>query len=241
MIAETEITTADNDWEFAPPPDVSHLITEDDTPVDNQFSEKQMRLLTESLHASWNPGFPFVAMANVGVYVALNRAAIVPDVLVTTHVEPLQEIMSKDHRAYFSWQYDGKVPEVVIEIVSNKKGGELDTKKHHYAHMGVAWYAVFDPAHYLSAESLALFALDQRHGLREYRQQASSGALDGIGLSLTIWEGEFEGITCHWLRWCDQDGKLIPTGKEGRMAETARADKLAAKLRELGVDPDSIG
>jgi Uma2 family endonuclease len=139
MIAETEITsedTEDTEWEFAPPPDVSNLITEDDTPVDNQFSEKQMRLLTESLHASWNPGFPFVAMANVGVYVALNRAAIVPDVLVTTHVEPLQEIMSKDHRAYFSWQYDGKVPEVVIEIVSNKKGGELDSKKRNYEHMG---------------------------------------------------------------------------------------------------------
>jgi hypothetical protein len=65
--------------------------------------------------------------------------------------------------------------------------------------------------------------------------------LDGIGLGLTIWEGEFEGITCHWLRWCDQDGKLIPTGKEGRLAEAARADKLAAKLRELGVDPDSLG
>jgi hypothetical protein len=28
-------------------PDVEHLVTEDDTPVDGIFSEKQMRLLTE--------------------------------------------------------------------------------------------------------------------------------------------------------------------------------------------------
>jgi len=30
-------------------PEVEHLVTEDDTPVDNIFSEKQQRLLTESL------------------------------------------------------------------------------------------------------------------------------------------------------------------------------------------------
>ena len=36
-------------------PGVEHLVTEDDTPVDNLFSEKQQRLLTEPLYASW-PG-----------------------------------------------------------------------------------------------------------------------------------------------------------------------------------------
>ena len=117
------------DEEEVPRPDVSNLITEDDTPVDNLFSEKQMRLLTESIHTSWHPDFPFVAMANVGVYVALNRPAIVPDVLVTTEVEPMQDSMKKDHRCYFTWMYGGKVPDVVIEIVSNKKGGELTSKK----------------------------------------------------------------------------------------------------------------
>jgi hypothetical protein len=76
-----------------PRPDVSNLITEDDTPVDNLFSEKQMRLLTNSLYASWKPGFPFVSMANVGVWVALNRPPVVPDVLVTTHVTAPVEIL----------------------------------------------------------------------------------------------------------------------------------------------------
>ena len=137
----------DIDWdEEIPRPDVSNLITEDDTPVDNQFSEKQMRLLTESLYASWQPGFPFVTMANVGVYVALNRPAIVPDVLVTTHVEPLQDLMHKEHRAYLSWLYKGKPPDIVVEIVSNKKGGEREAKLHNYEHMRVTWYAVYDPA-----------------------------------------------------------------------------------------------
>jgi hypothetical protein len=142
-------------------PDVSNLITEDDTPVDNQFSEKQMRLLTESLHASWRPGFPFVAMANVGVFVALNRPPVVPDVLLTTHVEPLQDLLDKEHRSYFTWMYDGRVPDIVIEIVSNTKGGEMDTKLRNYQHMGVTWYAVHDPVHHLSSETLSVFKLER--------------------------------------------------------------------------------
>ncbi len=36
-------------------PDVSHLITEDDTPVDNLFSEKQQRLLTRPLYVTSKP------------------------------------------------------------------------------------------------------------------------------------------------------------------------------------------
>jgi Uma2 family endonuclease len=217
------------DEEEIPRPDVSNFITEDDTPVDNLFSEKQMRMLTEALHASWNPGFPFVAMANVAVYVAMNRPAIVPDVLLTTRVEPLPEILEKEHRSYFSWLYDGKPPEVVIEIVSNKKGGELDSKKRNYEHMGVIWYAVFDPMRLLSEEPLLLFSLEQG----KYQPQPADRLLGDTGLSLTIWEGEYEGTACPWLRWMLPDGRLVLTGKE-------RADKMAAKLRELGIDPASI-
>ncbi len=241
MIAE-KLTIWDADLEI-PRPDVSKLITEDDTPVDNVFSEKQMRLLTRSLHASWKPGFPFVAMANVGVFVAMNRPAIVPDVLVTTHVEPLLDMTNKEHRSYFSWMYDGKVPEIVIEIVSNTKGGELDAKKRNYEHMGVTWYAVFDPMHEIQKELLSVFALEQG----KYRRHDPK-SLGETGLGLILWEGEFEGVTENWLRWCDQDGNIILTGQESAAAESKRAtaeskraDALAAKLRELGVDPNGIG
>ncbi len=251
MMEGSMSTNAAADWEEEiPRPDVSNLITEDDTPVDNQFSEKEMRLLTESIHASWHPGFPFVAMANVGVYVALNRPAIVPDVLLTTHVEPLQDLMNKEHRAYFSWMFDGKVPDVVIEIVSNTKGGELDTKLRNYQHMGVTWYAVFDPMHYISEETLRVFALE-----RSVYQLQDKQTLGELGLALKLWEGEFEGVTHQWLRWSDPNGKILLTGqeraslesaratKEARraVAEARRADILAAKLRELGVDPDNLG
>ena len=224
-----------------PVPDVSNVITEDDTPVDNLFSEKQMRMLTESLHNSWEPGFPFVAMANVGLYVALNRPVVVPDVLVTTQVTTPEDILQKGHRSYFTWIYDGKVPEIVVEIVSNKKGGELTSKMVNYEQIGVKWYAVFDPFHYIQDEGVQYFTL------KENRYEKIDRLHTAFGLGLTLWDGHYEGAPGPWLRWVGADGELIPTGKEKAdaavskaEAEAARSKALAQKLRELGIDPDSV-
>jgi len=51
--------------------EMAKLVTEDDTPVDNIFSERQQRLLTEPLYATAQfPGGerPFIALANVGLF-----------------------------------------------------------------------------------------------------------------------------------------------------------------------------
>ena len=50
--------------------DYDRLITEDDEPVDNLFSERQQKLLPDSLYASWNYTKPFLACANVGISTA---------------------------------------------------------------------------------------------------------------------------------------------------------------------------
>lgn len=52
-------------------PCLDHIVTEDDTPKDNIFSEKQQRLLTEPLYSSWDPGRLFLATANVGLFYAV--------------------------------------------------------------------------------------------------------------------------------------------------------------------------
>jgi hypothetical protein len=61
-----------------------------------------------------------------------------------------------------------------------------------------------------------------------------------VGLSLRLWEGTYEDTESTWLRWADQEGNVILTGKELAESETLRASRFAAKLRELGVDPDSV-
>ena len=66
---------------------VEHIVTEDDEPVDNLYSEKQQRLLTEPLYSSWSPPAgqadtavprPFLAAANVGLFAAVSRPPLVP-------------------------------------------------------------------------------------------------------------------------------------------------------------------
>ncbi len=245
---ETEVT----------PPDVSHIITEDDTPVDNLFSEKQMRLLAESLYASWRgpaDGRPFVVMANVGLFFHPRQPPLVPDVLLSLGVTVPEELWDKSHRSYFIWEY-GKPPEVVIEVVSNQKGGELNNKLLDYARLGVAYYVVFDPDLRLSDQQLRIFS---RQGPRF--QETTDTWFSGVDLGVTLWTGEYEGAHDTWLRWRNEQGALIVTGKEAagqaairaeqaetraEQAETRaeqaeeQAARLAAKLRALGIDPDTV-
>lgn len=71
--------------------------------------------------------------------------------------------------------------------------------------------------------------------------------LETVGLGLTLWEGMFETQPGLWLRWCDSEGRVIPTGAERAMLEQQRADQaeararqLAERLRAMGIDPDEV-
>ena len=144
-------------------PVVDHLVTEDDVPVDNVFSEKQQRLLTEPLHSSWTaPGQsrPFVAMANVGLFSDVHRPPLVPDALLSLDVELPADVHPKRHRSYFVWEY-GKAPDVVVEVVSNREGGEDTAKLAAYARVGVRYYAIYDPEQWLGAEVLRVYRLER--------------------------------------------------------------------------------
>jgi hypothetical protein len=68
-----------------------------------------------------------------------------------------------------------------------------------------------------------------------------------LNLALTRWSGDYEGVEAVWLRWVTLEGKLLATKSERlRQAEDraeqaqAQAEKLAAKVREMGIDPDNL-
>lgn len=206
-------------------PDVEHLITEDDTPVDNIPSEKQQRLLVEPLYSSWQVEQPFIAAANVGIFSAVNRPPVVRDMFLSLDVQVAENWWAKENRSYFLWEF-GKPPDVVVEIVSNTKGQETDKKLKEYARLRALYYVIFDPQKLVQAEILNVYELH----VGEYILKPDNH-LEKIGLGLTLWEGVFEGKQEVWLRWCDVEGKLIPTGRE-------RAERLAAQLRALGVEPE---
>ena len=235
--------------------EMAKLVTEDDTPVDNIFSERQQRLLTETLYATTQfPGGerPFIALANVGLFYAMHLPPLVPDVLLSLDVHLPDEVWSKHHRSYFIWMY-GKPPDVVIEIVSNTEGNELGDKRATYAQIGIPYYVAFDPNQELKEDILHVFALL----VRSYVERADNWFPE-VGLGLTLWHGTYEGYTATWLRWCYEDGALVLTGaeraeqereraeqereraeqeRERAEQERERADRLAAQLRALGVEP----
>ena len=240
----------------APAFDLESLVTEDDTPVDNMPSEKQQRLLTEPLYSSWagpGAGRPFLAAANVGVFPEPRNPAIVPDVFLSLDVQVNPDWWDTRHRSYFVWEF-GKVPDLVVEVVSNQKGNEIGGKRLRYARMGVGYYVIQDLFHRVMRDDLRVYRLSGRRYVRQGRPWFPE-----LRLGMTLWEGLFEGVRSRWLRWTDAHGELIPTGKEaaerergraeqerrraeqehGRAEqERQRADRLAAVLRRAGIDPE---
>jgi Uma2 family endonuclease len=227
----TPIYDPQPDLELAPAPDISHLVTEDDTAVDNLVSEKQQRLLVECLYSSFETETPFLATANVGLFYGLKQPPLVPDVMLSLDVEIAEDWEKKEHRSYFVWEF-AKPPEVAIEIVSNKVGNELGSKLQDYARAGVAYYIVFDPLHELSEQPLKVY--EQRAG--HYAELAEPW-LEQVQLGLVLWNGCFEGKQYEWLRWCDRQGNVLLTGNEKAEHERRRAERLTELLRAQGIDP----
>ena len=224
-------------------PDVSGLVTEDDAPVDNILSEKQARLLTEPLYSSWSGPPPaddgerrrFAALANVGLFNSPAEPPLVPDVMLSLDVAISQDLTQKKNRSYFVWQF-GKPPEVVVEIVSNKEGGELGERYRRYRRMRVAYYVVYDPLHELGEPLMRSFEMRG-----DLYVPVDRPWFESVGLGLVEWEGTFEGVSARWLRWCTRDGRVVPTGVERAGTAEARAERLATRLRELGIDPNADG
>jgi hypothetical protein len=87
-------------------------------------------------------------------------------------------------------------------------------------------------------------------------------------LALVRWTGAYREVEAIWLRWATLEGELLPTAQELAQQERRRADaecrrvfqatqqaeaehrqaieaieraeNLAARLRELGVNPDNL-
>lgn len=92
--------------------------------------------------------------------------------------------------------------------------------------------------------------------------------IEPLGVELGLWQGNYQNQSQLWLRWWDVDGNLLLTGweqtelerlrseQERQRAdreqeekeqqriradrEQQRAEKLAARLKQLGIDPDDL-
>lgn len=93
------------------------------------------------------------------------------------------------------------------------------------------YYAVFnrytDELHYFQLVNGVYQALSPPHQ-RLWSPEA--------GLGLGLWQGVYQGADRRWPRFYDASGEWTLTPLE---REQQRAERLAARLRALGVEPDT--
>ena len=153
--------------------------------------------------------------------------------------------------SYVVWQ-EGLTPFLMVELLSPgteaedlgqtlRVVGKPPTKWQVYEQiLRVPYYAVFDRY----TNQFRIFCLQ---GI-QYVELDISGQgfwFDVLELGLGVWIGAYRGVEGQWLRWYDAAGNWVAfeqerTLKAEQRAESAelRAELLAARLRELGLDVD---
>ncbi|MEM8604940.1 MAG: Uma2 family endonuclease, partial [Cyanobacteria bacterium P01_H01_bin.121] len=134
----------------------------------------------------------------------------------------------------------------LIEASTNG-GGQASTKVGKFwvyeQAIRVPFYAIYE----VDKAAVEVYELLGNRYQRCEPNQRGHFPIEPLGVELGIWEGTYLNQPLPWLRWWDSDGQLLLCGderaeqeKQRTEQEKQRADRLAAKLRELGVDPDSI-
>lgn len=140
-------------------------------------------------------------------------------------------------------------PFLLAEFVSGDGSDELDStpmEGKFWVYENVirpAYYAIFDGFR----ATLQVFRLDVSRLVPQAANAAGRFAIPELGIELGLWHGQYLNMTLPWLRQWSTGGELLPTAAE-RLADFERetrpaldrAERLAARLRELGVDPESL-
>ena len=232
-------------------PSSAELPDSDDTPVDNELQNLIPNLLEAILAMAWPERLDWFFGVDMGVYYIPGEPPIVPDGFLSLGVERF--IGEEGRLSYVLWEEDNVAPVLALEVVSKTYGGEYERKKKAYAELGVRYYVIYRPDQRIRRRRQRL----EVYHLTENGYQLLAGDpiwLPEIGLSLGRERGMYLGREREWLYWYDANGRRLPTPEEKAAAavdqaeqekmkaeqEKTRADKLAAKLKDLGIDPDSL-
>lgn len=211
----------------APPGDLES----NEPPMETYQHLIQMLLLLESLELHWKDRTDFFAAGNLTIYFSPRQLKSEqfrgPDFFVVLGTE------RRPRKSWVVWEEDGRYPNVIVEVLSESTQDiDRGLKKQIYQDVfRTPDYFWFDP----DTRELAGFHLVD--GRYEPLGPDAAGRLWSaqLGLSLGLHEGK--------LRFFTSEGEILPAGRELlQRAESAeqRAERLAAKLRELGVDPDAL-
>jgi Uma2 family endonuclease len=227
-------------------PDHTQLPESDGSFVKNFQEHPQSLLLTSSIAPvldTLHPDGRYTIGQDCGIYWRLTdppeRGAEAPDWFYVPNVSPL--LNGDRRRSYVIWK-EIIAPLIAIEFVSGDGSEERDTTSpfsSNDAKAGKFWVyeqAIHIPFYAIYEVEKASVEVYQLMGDR-YQQCAPNDRghypIPRLGVELGIWQGRYMNQELPWLRWWDTEGNLLLTGDE-------RAAKFAAKLRELGINPDDL-
>jgi Uma2 family endonuclease len=207
----------------------------DEPPMESSLHLQQLLLLLKCLDWLWRDRTDYFSAGNLTVYYSPNQKKSEdfrgPDFFVVLGVE------KRPRKSWAVWEEGGHYPHVIVELLSDstaktdrglKKLLYQDTWRTHD-------YFWFDP------ESLEF----QGFHLVDGQYQAIAPNPQGYLWSQQL--GLYLGIADRQLRFFTAEAELVPTPEEAAEAaqtnaliQQQRNDRLAAKLRELGVDPEAL-
>jgi Uma2 family endonuclease len=189
--------------------------------LETELHLRQIILLFRCLEWLWRDRTDFYVAGNLTIYYTPRQRKSKdfrgPDFFVVLGTE------RKTRKSWVVWEEDGKYPNVIVEILSPKTADtDKDFKKQLYQNtFRTPDYFWFDPD---TLEFAGFHLVDGQYQPLEPNSQEHLWSQQ-LGLYL--------GIHHNQLRFFTSKGQLVPTPEEV-------AERLAAKLRELNIDPESI-
>ncbi|MDS3861197.1 Uma2 family endonuclease [Thermosynechococcaceae cyanobacterium BACA0444] len=217
-------------------PGEDELPADDNQTMETQRHKMQMDLLIEGLDTWLEPRADGYVGGNMFIY--FSQAQIKSQDFKGPDFFAVTDVPKRERKSWVIWEEE-KAPDVVIELLSPSTADEDKTTKKavYQTKLRVPefyWYDPFNP------DDFAGFSLISGH--YQPMELSPQGWLssESLGLVLRPWPGIYRGVEAVWLRWATLEGEILPTGWERAAQESQRAELLAAKLKELGVDPDLI-
>jgi Uma2 family endonuclease len=237
-------------------PTAEELPDSDDKPVESELQELVSGLLKTILLDTWRDRTNWIFGLDLGFYYDPDQPAIAPDGFLSLGVEEVDDECLRS--SYVLWD-EKVIPLFALEIISRTPGKEHTKKFKIYQSTGILYYLVYAPLRKRKAK-FQLYKLIEG----EYVLQSDGRDpywMPEIGLAIGVEKQTHRNREREWLFWYDKNHVRYPTPTERAEAEATlakaaseRADiataaqvateqknnALRQRLRELGIDPDSI-
>jgi Uma2 family endonuclease len=201
----------------------------DDQPVDNELQVLLPIVLRAILALLWADRMDWFLGVNMGVYYDPLLPAVGPDAFLSVGVVRYKR--EQGRLSYVVQQENHVIPQWVLEIVSQKPGGEYDAKMQLYAEIGVLYYTIYNPNYWRRdrQEPFLIYRLEQGVYVQ---QQGNPVWMPEIGLGIGYERGFHEGLWRQWLYWYDEAGNRYPAPENVIAQERAERSRLEQELQQ---------